>query len=184
MTTRGTGGTTSPTTPSISWSWPSSPVRASASAPGRSSERSRTAWAIGHRRCSPAMSMRPTRRPSPRPSANPSRSRRAGRPRVAPRRRPAAGLAYVTVRKQRKTGRVVSIRRTVVLGDESAVEDILRESACSRTINTSFVERRHATDRGQNARKSRRTYRFSKDWQVHEAMTCFTAYCYNFCWTV
>jgi hypothetical protein len=30
-------------------------------------------------------------------------------------------------------------------------------SARSRTINTSFVERQHATDRGQNARKSRRT---------------------------
>ena len=79
---------------------------------------------------------------------------------------------------------MVSIHRTVVLGDETAVEDILRESACSRTINTSFVERRHGTDRGQNARKSRRTYRFSKDWQVHEAMTYFTAYRYNFCWSV
>jgi len=114
----------------------------------------------------------------------PANSRRPGRPRVAPRRRPAAGLAYATVRKERKKGRVVSIRRTVVLGGEAAVEEILRESACSRTINTSFVERRHATDRGQNARKSRRTYRFSKDWQVHEAMTYFTAYRYNFCWSV
>jgi hypothetical protein len=109
---------------------------------------------------------------------------RLGRPRVAPRRRPAAGLVYATVRKERQKGRVVSIRRTVVLGDESAVEAVLRESVCSRTINTSFVERRHATDRGQNARKSRRTYRFSKDWRVHEAMTYFTAYRYNFCWPV
>ena len=55
---------------------------------------------------------------------------------------------------------------------------------CSRTINTSFVERQHATDRGQNARKARRTYRFSKDWRVHEAMTYFTLYRYNFCWVV
>ena len=46
------------------------------------------------------------------------------------------------------------------------------------------MERQHATDRGQNARKSRRTYRFSKDWQVHEAMTYFTMYRYNFCWPV
>jgi hypothetical protein len=120
----------------------------------------------------------------PEPESGPSDSRRPGRPRVVPRRRPAAGLAYATVRKERKEGRVVSIHRTVVLGDETAVADILRESACSRTINTSFVERRHATDRGQNARKSRRTYRFSKDWQVHEAMTYFTAYRYNFCWSV
>jgi len=118
------------------------------------------------------------------PEPEPAESRQPGRPRVAPRRRPAAGLAYATVRKERKKGRVVSIRRTVVLGDEAAVEEILRGSACSRTINTSFVERRHATDRGQNARKSRRTYRFSKDWEVHEAMTYFTMYSYNFCWEV
>jgi hypothetical protein len=91
---------------------------------------------------------------------------------------------YATVCKERRKGRVVSIRRTVVLGDERAVEDVIRSSVCSRTINTSFVERRLATDRGQNARKSRRTYRFSKDWRVHEAMTYFTAYRHNFCWPV
>jgi hypothetical protein len=93
-------------------------------------------------------------------------------------------LVYATVCKERKGGRVVSIRRTVVLGDEAAVEAVLKDSVCSRTINTSFVERRHGTDRGQNARKSRRTYRFSKDWQVHEAMTYLTLYSYNFCWCV
>ena len=37
------------------------------------------------------------------------------------------------------------------------------------------------TDRGQNARK---TYRFRKDWRVHEAMTYYTLYRYNFCWAV
>jgi hypothetical protein len=114
----------------------------------------------------------------------PEGPRRPGRPRVSPRRRPAAGLAYATVRKERKGGRVVSLRRSVVWGDERAVEGVLKASVCSRTINTSFVERRHATDRGQNARKSRWTYRFSKAWEVHEAMTYFTAYRYNFCWPV
>jgi hypothetical protein len=93
-------------------------------------------------------------------------------------------LVYATVCKERKGGRVVSIRRTVVLGDEGAVEEVLKASVCSRTINTSFVERRHATGRGQDARKSRRSYRFSQDWQVHEAMTYFTAYRYNVCWPV
>jgi hypothetical protein len=58
---------------------------------------------------------------------------------------------------------------------ELVVEAVPKASVCSRTINTSFVERRHATDRSQNARKSRRSYRFSKDWEVHEAMTEFTA---------
>ena len=41
-------------------------------------------------------------------------------------------------------------------------------------VNTSFVERQNGTDRGRNARKTRKTYRFSKDWQVHEAMTYLT----------
>jgi hypothetical protein len=31
-----------------------------------------------------------------------------------------------------------------------------KASVCSRTINMSFVERRHGTVRGQNARRSRR----------------------------
>jgi hypothetical protein len=115
------------------------------------------------------------------PEPEPADSRRSGRPRVMPRRRPAADLVYAT---ERKGGRVVSIRRTVVLGDEAAVEEVLKGSVCSRTINTSFVERYHATDRHRNARKARKTYRFSKDWRVHEAMTYFTMYSYNFCWPV
>jgi hypothetical protein len=51
----------------------------------------------------------------------------------------------------------------------------------SKTINTSFVERHNGTDRNRNARKVRKTYRFSKDWQVHQAVTYFTIYTYNFC---
>ena len=86
------------------------------------------------------------------------------------------------VRKERKKGEVVSIRRSIVLGDEPTVEALLKASVCSRTTNTSFVERRHGTDRGQNARKSRRSYRFSKDWEVHVAMSYFAAYRSTFCW--
>jgi hypothetical protein len=37
------------------------------------------------------------------------------------------------------------------------------------------------TDRGQNARKSRRSDRFSTDWQVHLAMSYFTTYRCNVC---
>ena len=177
----------SPTTRSTSWSWSSSPARVGECAQevvGEVKDR------LGNR--PPALFTSDEHAPYEtaiaetfsEPEPGPADSRRPGRPRAAPRRRPMGGLAYATVRKERVGGRVVSIHRTVVLGDETAVEDILRESACSRTINTSFVERRHGTDRGQNARKSRRTYRFSKDWQVHEAMTYFTAYRYNFCWSV
>ena len=46
------------------------------------------------------------------------------------------------------------------------------------------MERQNGTDRNRNARKVRKTYRFSKDWRVHEAVTYFTLYSYNFCWPV
>ena len=51
-------------------------------------------------------------------------------------------------------------------------------------VNTVFVERVNGTDRGQNSRKVRKTYRFSKDPDVPVAMTYFTQYSYNFCWCV
>jgi hypothetical protein len=103
---------------------------------------------------------------------------------VIPRREIPAGLKYATVHKQRKEGRVVAIVTAVVMGTWAAVSGALERSNASRTINTSFVERHHLTDRHHNARKSRRTYRFSKDWRMHEAMTYFTMYSYNFCWPV
>jgi hypothetical protein len=46
------------------------------------------------------------------------------------------------------------------------------------------VERNNGTDRNRNARKVRKTYCFSKDWDVHQAVTYFTMYSYNFCWPV
>ena len=88
------------------------------------------------------------------------------------------------VHKQRKNDHVVAIERRLLFGTEAGLKAALGVSAVSRTVNTSFVERQHGTDRGQNARKTRKTYRFRKDWRVHEAMTYFTLYRYNFCWVV
>jgi len=51
-----------------------------------------------------------------------------------------------------------------------------------KQVSTSYVERQNGTDRHRNARKGRKTYRFSKDWQAHESLTFFTMYSYNFCW--
>ena len=107
-----------------------------------------------------------------------------GRRRPLPQRRPDPALTYATVHKEREGGRVVAVHRRVVLGSRRGVGGALQASACSRAINTSFVERQHATDRGRNARKARKVYTFSKDWRVHEAMTYFTMYSYNFCWAV
>ena len=86
--------------------------------------------------------------------------------------------------KEREKGRVVAIVDRRGAGDVAAVAGALERSSASRTINTSFLERHHLTDRHHNARKSRKTYRFSKDWRMHEAMTYFTKYSYNFCWPV
>lgn len=110
--------------------------------------------------------------------------RKPGRPRVVPERRLPDDVIYATVHKHRENGRVISVEQRQVYGSPEALEDVLSESAASRRVNTSFVERQNGTDRGRNARKSRRTYRFSKDWQVHEAMTYLTLYSYNFCWCV
>ncbi len=97
---------------------------------------------------------------------------------------PPPGMNYATVEKRRERGRVVEIVTRVVFGTMAGVQAALAKSSVSRRINTSFVERQHATDRHRNARKVRKTYTFSKDWSVHEAMTYFTMYSYNFCWPV
>ena len=57
-------------------------------------------------------------------------------------------------------------------------------SKCSRSVNTSFIERQNGTDRNRCSRKVRKSYCFSKDWNVHRAATCLTMYSYNFCWAV
>jgi IS1 family transposase len=104
-----------------------------------------------------------------------------GRPPRAPRRDVPAALNHATVHKERRKGRVVSIVTAVALGTWAATAGALERSAASRAINTSFVERQHLTDRHHSARKSRRTYRSSKDWRMHEAMMYLTMY---ICWPV
>jgi hypothetical protein len=109
-----------------------------------------------------------------------------GRParKMVPGKVAPAGMNYATVEKRREKGRVVEVVTRVVFGTIAAVQAVLGKSKASRRINTSFLERQNATDRHHNARKVRKTYTFSKDWRVHEAMTYFTMYSYNFCWVV
>jgi hypothetical protein len=114
----------------------------------------------------------------------PPARRGPGRPRVLPERRLPEGLGYATVPKERENGRVAAVETKQVFGTAAALATAPDGSSASRVVNTSFVERHHGTDRGRNARKARKTYRFSKDWQVHEAMTYLTLYSYNFCWCV
>ena len=94
------------------------------------------------------------------------------------------GLTYAVVEKTREKGRVVSIATRVVFGTMAAVVAALGMSKVSRSIDTALVERRNGTDRHRDARKARKTYRFSKDWRYHESVTYLTMYVYNFCWPV
>jgi IS1 family transposase len=107
-----------------------------------------------------------------------------GRKRPRSPRPKASGLNYATICKQRENGRIVSVQTRIVLGSKKTVAQALEQSRVSSKINTSFLERHNATDRHRNARKARRTYRFSKDWEIHQAVGYFTYYTYNFCWCV
>jgi IS1 family transposase len=113
----------------------------------------------------------------------PPRTGKPGRPRrpyqVAP-----PQLRYATVHKTRRKGRVVKVEMRVIFGVVAAILLALTLSRVSRAVNTSFVERHNGTDRNRNARKVRKSYCFSKDWDVHQAVTYFTMYSYNFCWPV
>jgi IS1 family transposase len=111
------------------------------------------------------------------------RTGRRGRPRK-PKKILPKKLRYATVHKERKNGRVVKVRTRAVFGTMAAVMTALAVSLVSTVVNIAFVERHNGTDRNRNRRKMRKTYCFSKDWQVHEAMTYFTMYSYNFCWPV
>jgi IS1 family transposase len=97
---------------------------------------------------------------------------------------PLPQLKYATVHKTRRKGRVIKIDPRVVFGVKAEVAAAIEASAVSNTINTAFVERHNGTDRNRNARKIRKSYCFSKDWDIHNAMTYFTMYSYNFCWPV
>jgi IS1 family transposase len=116
-------------------------------------------------------------------TVTPPRTGKRGRPRTAY-RVPPAGLLYATVHKTRSKGRVVKVEQRIIFGTAEAVGAALARSASSRAVNTSFVERQNGTDRNRNARKVRKTYCFSKEWSMHQAITYFTMYSYNFCWAV
>ena len=97
---------------------------------------------------------------------------------------PPPDLVYATVCKERVKGRVNKIVVRTVFGTDEQVTDALKLSKCSQRVNTSFIERQNGTDRNRCSRKVRKSYCFSKDWDVHEAATYLTMYSYNFCWAV
>jgi hypothetical protein len=95
-----------------------------------------------------------------------------------------AALTYATVPKEREGGRVVSVQARAVFGTMAAVLAAVSALGLGTTANTAHVERCHGTDRSQKARKVRKTYSFSKDWEVHEAVGALVRFSYNLCWPV
>ena len=112
-----------------------------------------------------------------------ARTGKRGRP-AGPRFCPTEALVYATVHKTRVKGRVAKIDYRTIFGTDQQVQLALMESKCSNHVNTSFIERHNGTDRNRCSRKVRKSYCFSKDWDVHRAATCLSMYSYNFCWPV
>ena len=92
-------------------------------------------------------------------------------------------IAYATVHKERERGRVVRVEPRIVFGTEAQVAEVLDRGTTAATINTSYVERFHGTNRHFNARKARKVYTFSKDLAFHVAVTWLCVVFYNFGWT-
>ena len=116
-------------------------------------------------------------------TVQPQRQGNCGR-QPSPTKKAPEGLNYATVHKTRENNRVVKVDRRVIYGTVTSVLAALAISSVSDDVNTAFVERENGTDRHRNARKARKTYRFSKDWLVHEAVSYFSFFSYNFCWPV
>lgn len=113
----------------------------------------------------------------------PPRTGRPGRRKKAV-KRPPKTLKDATVHKERENGRVVKVTTRVVCGTPRAVVAAWALSLVGKVVNTVFIERHNGGDRNRNRRKVRKTCRFSKDGQVHEAMTSCTLYGDNFRWSV
>jgi hypothetical protein len=79
-------------------------------------------------------------------------------------------LVYATVHKTREKNRVVKVEARLVFGTLVSLAAALVWAVLS-CVNTVFVERSHGSDQHRNGRKARKTYRFSKDWGIHEAMS-------------
>ena len=85
-----------------------------------------------------------------------------GRPRKEPRRMIDPALCYGQVDKRREGGRVVEVRRQIVLGSADRIAQILEADGCGSQINTSYVERDNLTSRQSNGRLVRKTLSHSK----------------------
>jgi IS1 family transposase len=113
-------------------------------------------------------------------TVQPQRQGKRG-PQPAPIKEIPQGLVYATVHKIRENNRVVGVEERQIYGSKRELKQALARSKVSDRVTTVHIERHNGSDRARNARKTRKTYRFSKDWDVHVAVTFFTMYSANFC---
>lgn len=76
----------------------------------------------------------------------------------------------------RYCNQIVSVKQRRIFESHDGLEGALGRTTVSGRIDTSFLPRQNGAVRGGNARKARKTYRFSKNWEVQEATTygcCF-----------
>ncbi len=93
---------------------------------------------------------------------------------------PTQALKHAKVKKTRRAGRIVAVETAVSIGTETEVQQTLRQSPTSRTINTSFVERSNLHERLNNRRLTRKTLGFSKAIEMHEAQIWLCTGYYHF----
>jgi hypothetical protein len=93
-------------------------------------------------------------------------------------------INHATVCKEREGGRVVKVETRIVRGSRKAVDAALACGSTAATVNVSYVERCHGTQRHFNARKARKAYTFSKELVFHVVVTWLCVVFYNFGWTV
>ena len=89
-------------------------------------------------------------------------------------------LKYVTVHKTRENGKVVKVDRNIVFGDPDVINQIIKSSNVSNTINTSFIERANLTLRNHNKKLARKTLCFAKLKKALESQMNIIATYYNF----
>ena len=106
----------------------------------------------------------------------PRRHRRGRRP--APVVRIPQGLVYAQIVKHRQGGRVQQVEVRPIFG-KGKLAQVVADLGWTKA-NTSAIERFNLTDRMRNARKGRKTLRFSRRSDRHDALSWIGALRYNF----
>lgn len=90
------------------------------------------------------------------------------------------GFKYGRVVKEKKDGKVVKVRREVVVGSEEEIRDCILQGSTSKKINTSYIERDNLTSRQMNGKLRRKTIGFAKKKESLNWQTLISDFYYNF----